>query len=510
MKKSSVIKGAIILTVAGLITRVLGFVNRIYLSNIIGAEGMGLYQLVFPVYMICYTICCSGIFTAVSKLAAEEKAKNNFANMKRIVKTSCVISLSLAIFLMIVLYFNAGFISMSLMKEPRTELAFKIIAFSIPFTAMSSCIKGYFYGLQYPTIPAISQVLEQIVRISAIYFLASFFVPMGLTYACAMAVFSMTLGEIVACIMVVISYKFNNFKELRRKKPNRYIIILKKISSIAIPLTSNRLITTLLISIEMILIPKQLQLFGFNHSNALSIFGILTGMALPLIQFPTIFTNSVSLMLLPTVSAAAAYNNKRLINMATSKTMKFTILIGIISSFLFLSFGKILGEIIYNEEYVGTLLTILAWICPFIYLQTTLASILNGLNLQLISFRNNVIGLAIRISFIYLLIPLYGLTGYLWGLLASSILVAFLHILHLIKVTSINFRVGDWILKPIIVCTASLSSIYVFNRMFQLQFSTTINTLIYICIYLVLLIPFLVLSGCVTTNEIKFIFNKQK
>ncbi|GKX31438.1 stage V sporulation protein B [Vallitalea longa] len=509
MKKSSVIKGTIILTIAALITRILGFANRIYLSNLIGAEGMGLYQLVFPIYMICYTICCSGIFTAVSKLVAEEKAKNNNSNLKRIIRASSIIAFTLSIILMLILIFNADLISSKLINEPRTALAIKIMALSIPFTAIMSCIKGYFYGLKYPTVPALSQILEQITRITIIYLLSSLFIPKGLTYACAMAIIGMVGGEIISFATVAIAYKFNSLKK-NSKKPQSYYIILKKISAIAVPITSNRLITTILTSIETILIPTQLQLFGFTHSEALSTYGILTGMALPLILFPSVFTNSISLMLLPTVSAASANKNKKMINFTTTKTMKFTILIGIISTFLFLSYGKTLGVIVYQEEYVGILLTILAWLCPFIYLQTTLGSILNGLNKQLIVFRNNIIGLSIRIAFIFILIPMYGLKGYLWGLLSSFVIVSTLNIIHLIRITSINFKVSNWLIKPILACLASVSAIDLLDKFITLPFSLLITTLINICLFMIITAPLLLLTGSINMNEVNFILNRRK
>lgn len=509
MKKSSVIKGTIILTIAALITRVFGFANRIYLSHLIGAEGMGLFQLVVPIYMLSYTICCSGIFTAVSKLIAEEKAKHNHSNLTRIVRVATTIAFLLSLLIMVILVTNSDLIARRLINEPRTGLAIKIMAFSIPFTAIASCIKAYFYGLKYPTVPAITQVLEQMTRIAIIYFLSAMFIPMGLTYACAMAVIGMVGGEIISLFITVICYKWNHHKKSKRK-PDRLRVITKKIAAIAIPITSNRLITTLLISIETILIPTQLQASGLNHSDALGIYGILTGMALPLIMFPTVFTNSISLMLLPTVSAAAANKNKRMINFTTSKTMKLTILIGIISTFLFLSFGKTLGVMVYNEEYVGVLLTILAWLCPFIYLQATLGSILNGLNKQLIVFRNNVIGLTIRIAFIFLLIPLYGLKGYLWGLLCSYVIVALLNIIHLIRITSINFEVGNWLIKPIIVCLGSLSIIQLMHYYITLPYSTLITTLINMALFLIIVAPLLILSGSIHFREIQFIFKGKK
>ncbi len=504
MKKNTVIKGAIILTLAALITRVIGFGNRIYLSNLIGAEGMGLYQLVFPVSMMCYTICCSGIFTAVSKLVAEEKAKKNTANLKRIVWVSSIISATLALILLVVLLLYADILSINLIHEPRTALSLKILAFSLPFAAITSCVKGYFYGLKKTSLPAVSQIFEQVIRITIIYLLSSTFIPMGLTYACAMAVIAICIADALTTVLVVLSYRSSIKKQLCFKRPSPHRTILRKISSIAVPLTSNRMITSLLIGIETILIPTKLQHYGMAHSNAISVYGILAGMALPLILFPTVFTNSLSLMLLPTISEAKAHKNHRLISFTTSKTIKFTLLIGIISTFLFLAFGESLGMIIYHEPYVGTLLKIMAWLCPFFFLQNTLGSILNGLDKQLITFRNNIIGLTIRIAFIYLLIPVYGLKGYLWGLLASFVVVALLNVVHLIRFTSIDFEVGSWLVKPIFVCVASISIIDISKRWILLPFDTMVNTLVYMMIYVVITVPLLILTGTIAINEVKF------
>lgn len=503
MRKQTIIKGTIILTLAGLITRILGFANRIYLSNLIGAEGMGLYQLVFPIYMICYTICCSGLFTAVSRLTAEESSKPNNPDVRKPFILVSIVSTSIALILMAFVYLNAEFICVKLIHEPRIELAVKIVALTLPFTAITHCIKGYYYGLNKATMPAISQVFEQIVRIGAIYILFTMFISNSLEYASAMAVLGMALGEIASCILLIISFKTTVKKTIVKASKNSYRFFAKKIYRIAVPITSNRIITTMLTSIETILIPTELQSYGYSHSYALSIYGTLTGMALPLIFFPTIITNSASLMLLPAIADANARNNKSLIKLTVTKTLKFTILMGIASTFLFLAFGRDLGTVIYNEEYVGTLLITLGWLCPFLYLQITLGSILNGLDKQLITFRNNIIGLGVRIVFIYTLIPRWGLNGYLWGLLASYLIVSALDSFYLIKVVSISFDVTAFIIKPIFVCVAALSMVDILNTLYSLPFSYTINTFLYVLIYGIILLPLLIITKCITPNELK-------
>lgn len=503
MKKQTIIKGTIILTIGGLISRTLGFVNRIYVSNLIGAEGMGLYQFIFPIYMVCYTVCCSGLFTAISRLTADEGARGSKANVKKMLFIATSISLALAIILMIILFIFAEFISISIMHEPRIATGLRIISLSIPFTALAHCIKGYFYGVNKPTVPAISQVTEQIIRISFIYVLSSSFIAKGLNYAVSVAVLGMAIGEISTCLIVYLFYVGETKKILVKKASQTYRYFYKKVSAIALPLTTNRLITTMLASFETILIPSQLKAFGYSHSYAISIFGTLTGMALPLIFFPTVVTTSASLVLLPAISEAHARKQKGIIKNMVSKTIKFSLMIGIVFAFFFFAFGKNLGVIIYGESYVGTLLVILSFLCPFLYLQTTLGSLLNGIDKHLITFRNNIIGLTIRIAFIFISVPLIGIKGYLIGMVVSLIVVSVMDIFYLIKATGLYFNVLTFVVMPVICCIGTLSLHRILLQIGAQPFSLRINTLMDVAFYFVILTPLLVITKCISVQDFK-------
>lgn len=503
MKKQTIIKGTIILTLGGLVSRILGFINRIYLSNIIGAEGMGLYQLIFPIYMICYTICCSGIFTAITRLTAEESAKNGKSNVKKMIRVVSVISTMTGVFLMCILYFNAEFIAIRIIHEPRIVYGLRIASFSIPFTALAHCIKGYLYGLNKPTLPAISQVTEQIIRISAIYLLSSLFIPKGLDYACTVAVIGMALGEISTCLIVYMYYYSKTRQILISKATKTYRYYTKKITAIALPLTTNRLITTLLSSFETILIPGMLKTFGYSHNYAISVYGTLTGMAFPLIFFPTVVTTSASLMLLPAISEAYAKNQKGIIKNTVSVTIKFSLMMGIVFTFFFLVFGENLGIIIFNESYVGTLLLSLSFLCPFLYLQTTLGSLLNGIDKHMITFKNNIIGLGLRILFIYILIPKIGLQGYLIGLIVSLVIVSILDIYHLVKATSLFFNPITFIIMPVLCCIGTVAIHNIVISMFDTTYSLKINTLIDISLYFIIIIPLLFITRCISIKDFR-------
>lgn len=506
MRKRTIIKGTIILTIAGFITRIMGFVNRIYLSRVIGAEGIGLYQLVFPVYMICYTLCCSGLFTAISKLVASENAKGNRGNVRKVLKVTSSMSLCISLLLTAILYLKADWLSVNIIKEPRIAMGLKIASLSIPFTALAQIVKGYFYGVNKTTMPAITQVSEQIIRIAAIYFLSSYFVPKGIEYACLVAVIGMVIGEITSGLLIGLSYLAEQwqYKANKNQKPtNTYAFFIGKVTSIAFPLTLNRVITQILSSFETILIPSQLKLFGYSHNYAISIYGSLSGMAFPLIYFPTVVTSSAALVLLPAISEAYSKNQRGLITKTVSLTIKFSLLIGILFAFYFLAFGKDLGMAVYGDEYVGDLLIALSLLCPFLYLQTTMGSLLNGMDLHLITFRNSIVGLVTRILFVYLLIPKKGMPGYMIGLIVSLIIVTVMDISHMVKKASIHFNVFSFVLLPSFCCVGALAILKIINHFYTFDYGIQINTCINSSIYFLIMTILAFTTRCVNIKDFK-------
>ncbi|MDF2608418.1 MAG: polysaccharide biosynthesis protein [Bacillales bacterium] len=168
-KNNTILKGAIILSFAGIITRLLGFLYRVYLAKVIGTEGMGLFQLVIPVYMVCHTTCTTGIFVTCSKLIAAENGKNTIENSRKIIRIATLISVSMAIIISFFAFNLSGFISTSLLHEPRTYNSIRILAISLPFTSLVSMAKSYFYGTKNSVEPAVSQLFEQIVKMAITY-----------------------------------------------------------------------------------------------------------------------------------------------------------------------------------------------------------------------------------------------------------------------------------------------------------------------------------------------------
>ena len=505
-----VLTGALTLTVAGVITRVLGFVYRIYMSNLMGAEGMGLFQLIMPVYALAWSISCAGFTTTVSKLTAQERARGEYGNMGRVLKQSVVITTFLGVILTIVMYFSAGFLADNFFNDQRTYLPLKILALAFPFMAAGTCMRGYFIGLQETKIPAANQVLEQVVRMIVIYLLAARFVPMGLTYAAAAAVIAIVVEEIFSFFFVFVSYRIHKKRRRFFKRPSISSgQALALIMGMALPLTGNRVTGSLLSAWENVLIPSRLQMYGMSATQAISEFGRISGMAMPLIFFPTAVLTALSVTLVPAVSEAAAGNRLGRITGLASKAMLFASVIGMGAAALFVFLGDELGMAIYNQP-IGAMLMLLGIMCPFIYMQIILSGILNGLGCQMFIFRNSIISSAISIAFIYFLVPIYGLNAYIFGWLVSLLVVIALGIYKVRQFIPLETPFLAWFVKPVVAATiAGFVSMSLANRVFFVFTGQRVGLLLAVGILGLVYLLGVMLFGCISKDEVVRLFERK-
>jgi len=504
MKTKSIAKGALILTLAGIITKILGFFYRVYMSNTIGAEGMGLYQLIVPIYLLIWSISSSGISTTISKLTAQENALKRYGNINRLLIHSMIISVSLAFILSIIIYFWSDTICIVFLKDSRAILSLKLISFCFPFMAAGSCIRGWFFGLQETLTPAVSQVLEQSVRMLTIYFLAGIFIPKGVEFAAAAAVMGMSLGEIASFAYVYLSHKhFKKSKKLFSKPTMNIIAIYSMILSMAIPLTANRMTGSFLSTIENILIPQKLQAFGLTQKDSMALYGELSGMIMPLIMFPSSILMALSTTLLPAISKASAKNDTNRIIVTLKKSMTFTSIIGIGTCGLFITYPNEICDLIYNRFELGKLLFLIGISCPFTYMQVTFSGILNGLGEQIFIFKTSLLSSIINISFIYFLIPKYGIYAFIFGYMTSLLLTTLICIIKIVKKTKLKIDPSLWFLKPAFCIMASCIISKATYSKYLIQLNKYISTPIAILIIGIFYILFLLFTECFRISTLK-------
>ncbi len=420
--KNPVISGALLLTAAGVLGKIIGFFYRIFLSRTIGAEGLGIYQLIFPISTICFAITVSGLGTSLSKFIAEYKDQDPTAP-KRFLRTCLLFSGILSLTAMFVLFRYSSFIAGHILLEPRCEPFIPILACSIPFASIHSCIHGYYYGKKKAGVPAVSSFMEQFIRVLFVFILYRIHTEQGKPMDASIAVWGLVFGEAGAFLFCITALLIS---EKKPAVPSGFKVrgVGKKLISYSVPLSMNRLALTLFASFESILIPSRLGLFGYSQSDALSVYGVLTGMALSIIMFPTVLTNSVSVMILPVISEADSKHNTAKISQTIYQTIFACLLFGSLCTAGFLLTGRWIGDFLFGNALAGTFIRMLSFICPFLFLSSVLSSILHGLGMPGYPFVLNLAGSLIRICFVFFLIPAYGLRAYLIGMLVSQIVTS--------------------------------------------------------------------------------------
>ncbi len=424
--KNPVIFGAMLLTLAGILSKIIGFFYRIFLSRTIGAEGLGIYQLIFPISTICFAITVSGLSTALSKYVAEYQERDP-ASPKRFLRICLSFSCALSFGAMLVLFRYASFIANHILLEPRCEALIPILACSIPLASIHACIHGYYYGKKKAAIPAVSSFIEQFVRVVFVFLIYQIQLEQGKPMDVSIAVWGLVFGEAGAFFFCITSLLLS--KETQAA-PTGFSVPSpgRKLLAYSVPLTMNRLTLTLFASFESILIPSRLCLFGYSQSDALSVYGVLTGMALSIVTFPTVLTNSVSVMILPVISEADSKNDSRKISQTIYQTIFGCLLLGSICTAGFLISGKWIGDYLFGNALAGKFIRMLSFICPFLFLSSILSSIMHGLGMPGYPFMLNLSGSLVRIVFVFFFIPVYGLKAYLMGMLVSQIMTSALSV----------------------------------------------------------------------------------
>ena len=508
MKKTLFIKNALILTASSLILRFVGIIFKVWLAALIGSEGIGLYQLIFSVYVLAATFATSGICTAVTRLVAEELALGSKKGTLKILRRAMEITLLIAAVSVAIVYFGAEFIADRFIGDMRAVPALKILPLSLPFMGITACLRGYFIARRKVTPNAVSQLFEQAVRILLVVVLVKKFCDKGLAACSAAVLFGDTAAEIFSFLLLGLIW-FSDRKKLNalngRIRPPFGIV--RRILHISVPITSGRYLNTALRTAENILVPKNLAKYPHSGELALSQFGMIKGMALPILFFPSTLLNSISTLLIPEMSEAAAKGRTGLVKAATRNILKLTAVISFIFAAIFLVGGKEIGLLIYKSEEVGSLLRALSPIVPLMYLDSVSDGILKGLDQQAFSFRTAITDSVLRIILILLTLPRFGLRGFIWIMYFSNLLTCALNVGRLIKVSNARLKLLNEIFLPLSAafCITLLADTI-------LRMVTVINNFVYLLLICLISIPlyllFIFLIGTVTADDVRDFFRR--
>ncbi len=410
-KRNRLTGNAMILTMANAFNRIVGFVYRIVLIRMVGQEAVGLFQMIFPIYFLFLVLASAGLPIAVSKLVSERKARGDSSGAAAVLRTAASLAVIMGLGANVLLFLLARTISYDMLGDPRTFLALLIIAPSLPLVSLSAVYRGYYQGIEEVRVVAGSLIGEQTVHVLATLGLVAVTLAKGPVYLSASLAAGSILGEFAGLSVYLVCFPFFRLNaEVRREVPKRADIV-RTLFAISIPATATRLVLSLAQVMNSMIIPSRLRLAGYTASQAAIAFGELTGMSLNLLFVPSLFTVSLAATLLPQVSSAAARNDPERARKVFLRSLRWTALLSLPCSALFIALGEPLCLFLFNSRTAGKLLSLLAWGGLLLYAQQIVGATLQGLGKPVLPVIASLSGTIIGGTLLYLLTPTYFMNG---------------------------------------------------------------------------------------------------
>lgn len=459
MKKESFLKGAAILGIAGMIIKVLGAFFRIPLGNIIGSEGLGYFQVGYPLYTFLLSFSTQGFPTAISKLVSEKRATDDPASAHKVFRTSLNILLAIGVTSSLLLALSAKYIVNNVVGSPNAYYAVIALAPALLIVSVMAAFRGYFQGMKNMIPTAVSQVAEQFGRVIIGIILAILLLNRGVHYAAAGAAFGATIGGVLGFGIIIFLYSryrkgiLSQFDRLPNEQEAPTKGIIRELLKISVPITIGGAVMPLINILDSMIVLRRLQAIGFTYEQANSLFGQLTGMAATLINLPQVFTVALAMSIVPVISEAMTKDDLESVQNDTRSAFRVSLLIGLPAAMgLAILSGPIMSLLFPRESAsVGEILLFLSLAVFFLTQLQTLTGVLQGIGKPAIPVRNLIIGAITKFFVTYILtgIPALNVKGAALGTVSAYLVASTLNFLAVKKYTGTTFNPVQFFVKPI-------------------------------------------------------------
>lgn len=522
MSKKTFLRGAAVLGIASLLVQVMGAVFRIPLANIIGDKGMGYYQTAYPIYIFLLVFSTNGAPAAISKMTSERVAIGHHSEAHRVFKLSFILMFVMGIAASSIFFFGAEYI-VNALKNPGAYYAMVAIAPALLFVPIMAVFRGYFQGMQQMEPTAVSQLVEQAVRVAIGLSLAVILVPKGIEYAAAGATIGTSIGPIAGVIILVIIYYIRKHRLHREIQKNQAAEkesagkILGTLAAIAIPITIGVSILPIMNIVDVMIIMRRLQDVGFTPSDANALYGQLTGMAGPIINIPMSLALSIALSMVPAIAAANSTRDTDFLNMNIRLGLRTAMIIGIPCTFGLMTLAEPLMLLIYpmqaeSASSAAPCLFLLAIGIVFLCVAQTMAGILQGLGRPYVAVVTLGIGVAVKAVSTYILVGVPGLDveGAAIGSSLAYLVVGILNFIAVKKYTGTTFdaKLSVWkpLLSGIVMSAAVLAVYYICRIIIGSSLSAALGVCAGAAVYGIMLLK----TKAIETHEIKLLPKGEK
>ena len=465
------LKGTMILTIASFVVKVIGSLNWIFVSRILGGEGIGLYQMAFPIYFFAMTVSQAGVPVAISIITAERVALNDIFGAKRVFRIAMGLMFVTGVIFSLLTYFSASWlIEWQLIRDARAYMSVVVLAPTVFFVTFLAASRGYLQGWQRMTPTAVSQIVEQIFRVITMIVLADLLLPWGLDYAAAGASLGALAGAVTGLIVLVyfhiklnkeIEFKYGaNLQPTEQSANESTISIVKRMFKLALPVSAASIMLPVVSNLDLMIVPQRLEVAGYSVRQATELFGYLNGMAVPLINLATILTASLAVSIVPAISEARALKQKDKIFLLTSSGVRISNFVCFPAFVVVFFLATPISSLIYNAPGAGPAVMISAVSIILLGLHQVSTGVLQGLGHTTIPMVNMILAAAAKVFLNWHLtaIPYFGIMGAAWATAADMGVAAFINLYFIHKYIGYKMELGQ-LFKTI--CAAGVMAVVV-------------------------------------------------
>ncbi|MDD6382374.1 polysaccharide biosynthesis protein [Mitsuokella sp.] len=473
-KGESFLKGTFILTIAGFVVKVIGSLNWIFVSRILGGEGIGLYQMAFPIYFFAMTVSQAGVPVAISIITAERVALKDIFGAKRVFHISMALMVVTGLFFSVLTYFAAGWlIEWHFIRDPRAYMSMVVLAPTVFFVTLLASSRGYLQGWQRMTPTAVSQIVEQIFRVITMILLAQIFLPWGLDYAAAGASLGALAGAVTGLI-VLVYYQWKLDRDIERDygkdiKPlpgtehESVLRIVKRIFMLSLPVSAASIMLPVVSNLDLMIVPQRLEVAGYSVNEATELFGYLTGMAVPLVNLSCIITASMAMSIVPAISEARALRDMKRVYNQTAASVRISNFVCFPAFVIVFVLATPIASLIYNAPGAGPAVMISAVSIVLLGLHQVSTGILQGLGHPTIPMVNMILAAAAKVILNWELtaIPWLGIMGAAWATAADMGVAAIINLFFIYKFIGYRMEIPQ-LMKTIFAAAVMAAAVYFF------------------------------------------------
>lgn len=467
MSRQSFLQGALVLAAAGLVSKLLGILYRIPFARLVGAEGMGLYQMAYPIYTMVLAVATAGFPVAISVLVSEKRVQGDLWGMRKVFRLSLFMLAVLGLIMSCVLFAAADFLSQRVLHDHRAVYALRFIAPAIFFAGIMSAFRGFFQGQGWMLPTALSQVSEQIIRVLTVLLAAWWLLPLGPEYAAAGATFGAVTGGAIGLLVLGVIYAGFSFPRsplfIPVKQPeDKITVILKRLFTLSFPIALGALVMPMIQTLDALLVPLRLQVAGCTMQEATELFGQLSGMAGTLVNLPGVITIALAMSLVPAVSAAAARQQYEVINGRLNAAIRLMLLFSLPAAVGFYVLGLPISHLLYGLSEAGWPLKALAPAVLFLGLYQVTSATLQGLGRTGRPVFHLILAGGLKVCLNYFLVaePALGIQGAGIATGAAFALAAALNLVSLQRLIGYQLPWRLILLKPVIAVTIMALTVY--------------------------------------------------